>query len=91
VSLFLEGNVFDTTTPLVVSRFSGHIDATFSDKSVADLVAAFAPGGAGFIQTAFSGSKFAIFSPVPEPMTLLTFGAGTAILAARRRRKAQVS
>jgi len=88
VSIFLEGIVFDTATNTLISNYTGHIDATFANKSYNDLIAAFGPGGAGYIQTAYSGAKFAVQAPaVPEPATLLTFGLGTTYIAWRQRRK----
>ena len=45
----------------------------------------FGPEGAG----QFSADYSAQFTAVPEPATLLTFGAGTALLAAHRRRRAK--
>ena len=85
VTINLIGTVFDTDTPTLISNFVGHIDAPFPGQTILQLLTAFET--AGFIDTSFSGAKVSTFAPVPEPMTLLTFGAG-AILAVRKRRKA---
>ena len=81
----LIGTVFDTDTPTLISNFVGHIDAPFPGQTIFQLLTAFE--NVGFIDTSFSGAKVSTFAPVPEPMTLLTFGAG-AILAVRKRRRA---
>ena len=54
-------------------------------QGINDILEIFGPNGAG----QFSADYSAQFTAVPEPATLLTFGAGTALLAAHRRRRAK--
>jgi len=89
------GFVIDTDNPdpTEVSTFTAKFSATFLNKTPGEILAAFGPGGAGFVETPYSAQKVTVDLPtqteVPEPATLLTFGAGTALLAAHRRRRAK--
>ena len=56
-----------------------------STNSVNFILNAFAANPAA----SFTNSYSATITAVPEPATLLTFGAGTALLAAHRRRRAK--
>jgi hypothetical protein len=73
----------------VESNWIGTWSADFVGQTIADLQAAFLPGGPGFIISPYSADLVITF--VPEPMTLLTFGTGTALLALHRRRRARKS
>ena len=91
VQMGVNGTVQDTTGPNgtgEISDFIGSYTATFTGQSIADLVADFAADGE---ITAGYDAEFLVSIPsqIPEPATLLTFGAGTALLAAHRRRKAK--
>lgn len=64
---------------------TGIYTAQRTNEGINDILAIFGPGGAGTFTTSYSAS----ITAVPEPATLLTFGAGTALLAAHRRRRAK--
>lgn len=86
------GRVIDTANPGEEATFSAKFDATFIGKTPAMILnTIFGAGQPGFIVSPYSGQKVVIddVTTVPEPATLLTFGAGTALLAAHRRRRAK--
>jgi hypothetical protein len=89
IALQLRGNVYDTSTPGIVSTWSG-LWTTNVSGTIADIFAQIEPPNCGlcFIEHSYSVTKIAVAAPaVPEPATLLTFGVGSAILARMRRRK----
>jgi hypothetical protein len=71
--------------PSVTNFWQGTWSADFIGQSIADLRNQFVTQG--FIESPYSARLNVTF--VPEPMTLLTFGTGTLILAARARRRAK--
>jgi PEP-CTERM motif len=85
------GRVVDPIgAPGEISTFSAKFDATFTGLTPAQILAAFVANGEIF--TVYSARKITVDQnqpTVPEPATLLTFGAGTALLAAHRRRRAK--
>ena len=91
IQMSVSGTVQDTTGPNgtgEISNFTGSYTATFMGQSIANVLADFLADGevnAGY------DAEFVVSIPsqVPEPATLLTFGAGTALMAAHRRRKAK--
>jgi len=83
VTLLLQGTVFDSTTPLLVSDWIGIFTAQFAGRSIQSLIDQL--DDTGFIETSISASK--ITTAIPEPASLLTFGAGAAMLAALARRR----
>ena len=88
VIINFKGTVIDTNNPGEISTFSAKFDATFTGLTPAQILQAFIDQGE--IRTVYSARKITIEQPgvpqVPEPATMLTFGAGTALLAAYRRR-----
>jgi PEP-CTERM motif len=91
VQMSVGGTVSDVTGPNgtgEVSNFIGAYTATFTGQSIADLIADF--NADGQINAGYD-AEFVVSIPsqIPEPATLLTFGAGTALMAAHRRRKAK--
>jgi serine/threonine protein kinase len=76
---------------LDAAHADGKFDATFTGMTPAQILQAFVDNGEIF--TVYSARKITIDQPdvpqVPEPATMLTFGAGTALLAAHRRRQAK--
>ena len=89
ISIQVRGTVQDTTGGDGVSNFTGSYTATFTGQSLADLILDFTADGQ--IDAGYDAEILVTASPteVPEPATLLTFGAGTALLAAHRRRRAK--
>jgi hypothetical protein len=91
VILNFRGRVIDTNNPGELSTFNAKFDATFTGLTPQQILAVLAANGEIF--TPFSARKLAVEAPpppqIPEPATLLTFGAGTALLAAHRRRRAK--
>lgn len=91
VEMALKGTATDSTPnsgPITVeSNWIGTWSSDFIGQTIADLQAAFLPGGPGFIISPYSADLTITF--IPEPMTLLTFGTGTALLALHRRRRAR--
>jgi hypothetical protein len=87
VEMGMIGKVHDTTGPNGPGDafWVGTWSADFANTTIAQLRAAFAPGGPGFITAPYSADLK--ITAVPEPMTLLTFGTGTALMAAYRRRR----
>jgi len=91
VQMSVRGTVQDVTGPNgtgEVSNFTGSYTATFTGQSIASVLADFLADNeinAGY------DAEFVVSIPsqIPEPATLLTFGAGTALMAAHRRRKAK--
>ena len=69
------------------SFWTGTWSNAFIGVTIEDLRAAFGPGGPGFIEAPYATDITVTF--IPEPMTLLTFGTGTVLLAAHRRRRAR--
>jgi PEP-CTERM motif len=75
------GGVITQATGLYTAQRSGTTVDAMLDAIVADPTITF--------QNSYSAQITAIPAAVPEPATLLTFGAGTALLAAHRRRRAK--
>lgn len=95
VQLALRGTVRDTTGANgtgEVSTWAGSYTATFQGQTIEEVRADFLADNQ--IDAPYSAEITAQVVPVqvvPEPATLLTFGAGTALLAAHRRRRAKQS
>ncbi len=91
VIINFKGRVVDSNNPGELSTFNAKFDATFTGLTPQQILAALVQNGEIF--TPYSARKVSIESvqSVPEPATLLTFGAGTALLAAHRRRRAKKS
>jgi len=84
-SLFFAGTGFDSITG-ITSLWTATISAQYTNFSIAQLLAAAVAGT--LPNNSWSGTFEAIqVSNIPEPATMLTFGAGAALLAARRRRQ----
>jgi PEP-CTERM motif-containing protein len=85
------GRVVDAANPGEESTFTAKFDATFTGKTPAQILAIIST--VGFIDSPYSAQKLVIdeVTEVPEPATLLTFGVGTALLGAHRRRRAKKS
>jgi len=84
------GRVVDPIgAPGELSTFTAKFDATFTGMTPQDILNAFVANGEIF--TVYSARKVTVqqVQTVPEPATMLTFGAGTALLAAHRRRRAK--
>jgi hypothetical protein len=80
----------DNPDPLAFATFDAKFSATFLGQTPLDILIAFAENG--FVDAPYSAQKLTAEVPiteVPEPATMLTFGAGTALLAAHRRRRAK--
>jgi hypothetical protein len=82
ITLQMSGRVFDTATPSIQSNWTG-LWTTNVNKSIAQIFATIETGGT--IYNSISATK--ITAVVPEPATLLTFGAAMAFLVAHRRRR----
>jgi hypothetical protein len=91
VELAMRGEVTDSGNPGESAQWIGTWSNAFIGVTIADLQAAFAPGGPGFITAPYAADLTVTtnVTEVPEPATLLTFGAGTALMAAHRRRRAK--
>lgn len=105
VTIFLFGTAFDTVTPGLVSNWSAVISAQYVGWTIDELFNCLTTGSAGGNGTpspcaiygdgfalpnnTWSGTFVAQAAAIPEPATLLTFGLGTALLAAHRRRRAK--
>jgi hypothetical protein len=92
VIINFRGRVIDPIgAPGEISTFTAKFDATFTGLTPAQILAALS--GVGEIFSPYSARKITVdqVQEVPEPATLLTFGAGTALLAAHRRRRAKKS
>jgi hypothetical protein len=92
VQMALRGTVQDTSGPNgtgEISTFSASYTATFQGQTIAQVMADF--NADNQIDAPYSAEITARIVPtaIPEPATLLTFGAGTALLAAHRRRRAK--
>jgi hypothetical protein len=90
VILNFRGRVIDPIgAPGEISTFRAKFDATFTGMTPADILNALVT--VGYIDSPYSARKVSVdqAQAVPEPATLLTFGAGTALLAAHRRRRAK--
>jgi hypothetical protein len=77
---YLDGAITDATGIFTAQRARATIDAML------DLIAL---NPAQTFSNSYSAQISAVPTEVPEPATLLTFGAGTALLAAHRRRRAK--
>jgi len=71
-----------------IGQYKGAYATTFTGLTFNSAYALLAAGTPLTCENTGCGVT-ATFTPVPEPATLLTFGAGTALLAARRRRAAK--
>ncbi len=92
VILNFQGRVVDANNPGEESTFDAKFDATFTGLTPQQILATLVQ--AGEIFTPYSARKISVdrvVPQIPEPATLLTFGAGTALLAAHRRRRAKKS
>ena len=90
IELAMRGTMDDSTPnagpgPDVTNFWIGTWSADFIGQTMAQVQADFLRQG--FIEAPYSSRMTVAF--VPEPMTLLTFGTGTMLLAAHRRRKAK--
>jgi hypothetical protein len=94
VIINFEGRVVDSANPGEEATFAAKYDATFLGQTPQQILnRIFGVGQPGFIISPYSAQKIVVddISEIPEPATLLTFGAGTALLAAHRRRRAKKS
>jgi len=89
VIINFRGHVVDSNNPGEVSTFSAKFDATFVGLTPEQILTIITEQGQIF--SPYSAQKITTDIPteIPEPATLLTFGAGTALLAAHRRRRAK--
>jgi hypothetical protein len=71
-----------------ISNFTFLITGNFPGTTIAAVITA-AASAAGAFSPSWSGTLTATGAPIPEPMTLLTLGTGSALLAYRRRRAAK--
>jgi len=85
VTFALSGFVRNVSTG-ELSTFTGVYTTQFTE-SFQDVIAQLE--STGFIINTYSGTFTATVTPIPEPATLLTFGAGSVFLAARKRRRAK--
>ena len=83
ITLDIRGNFDDPDVATDVPAIG--IYSTQKNQTIRSIVDIFLPGGAGTFTTSYSLS----ITAVPEPATLLTFGVGTALLAAHRRRRSK--
>jgi hypothetical protein len=89
VSIVMNGTAVDVGSGDPMSRWTQIVSAQYTNTTVANLIAIVTAGGS-LPENTWSGTFEATAIPeVPEPATLLTFGAGSAILALRRRRAAK--
>ena len=91
VELAMRGQVTDSDNPGESAAWIGTWSNAFIGVTIADLQAASGPNGPGEITAPYAADITVTtnVTEVPEPATLLTFGAGTALLAAHRRRRAK--
>ena len=90
VIINFRGRVVDPIgAPGEISTFNAKFDATFTGLTPLEILTVLSVQG--FIDSPYSGRKITAeqVQTVPEPATMLTFGAGTALLAAHRRRRAK--
>ena len=72
-----------------ITQAAGVYTAQRSGQNIDAMLDAIAANPAFTFQNSYSAQINAVPAEVPEPATLLTFGAGTALLAAHRRRRAK--
>src|SRR5688572_208688 len=92
VIINFRGRVVDPIgAPGEMSTFTAKFDATFTGLTPEDILGILVTEGEIF--SPYSARKLTVepINEIPEPATLLTFGAGTALLAAHRRRRAKKS
>jgi hypothetical protein len=90
VTITQNGTAIDTGDPLSQQTlWTNIVSAQYTNTTIQQLIDFVLANGV-LPENTWSGTFEAVAGPseVPEPATLLTFGVGTAILAARRRRKA---
>lgn len=80
------GTAYDDATPTLITRWTNVVSAQYTNTTAAQLLAIIVAGGS-LPQNTWSGTFEA--TAVPEPATLLTFGLGTLVAGAVRRRRAK--
>jgi hypothetical protein len=68
-----------------IGLYTTQLDALAGFDTIQDVIEAIVTPG-GSIRASYSAGITAVANEIPEPATLLTFGAGAAFLASRRRR-----
>ena len=84
--------MIDTNNPGELSTFTAKFNMPFTGLTPEQIIATVIQQGEIF--TTYSARKVTVEQvqvQTPEPGTLLTFGAGTALLAVHRRRRAKKS
>jgi hypothetical protein len=85
VSINLSGFVRDTANPSELSTFTGLYQTTFSNLNFQQVIAQLESTGG--ITSTYSGTFNATVAAIPEPVTMMTFGTGVALIARRLRRR----
>lgn len=84
-SINVQGIAWDNATPTEITRWTAIISTTVSATTVETLAALLGSGGT--LDQSWQGSFTA--EAIPEPATMLTFGVGSLLAGAVRRRKAK--